>query len=91
MCSHHDRLSIGGRDVFGDRVGPERESTPGPRTTRTTAKPFLSVWFRCCHAYGRMMRNAQQTHYIGRCPKCGARVTATIGPDGTPQRIFEAR
>lgn len=54
-------------------------------------RPFLSVWFRCCHAYGRMYRNAAATAYEGRCPRCGAAVRARIGPGGTSQRVFEAR
>lgn len=65
------------------RVGQaNRTGTPGR---------FLSVWFRCCHTYGRMYRNAQQTQYVGSCPKCGARVSASIGPGGTNRRMFEAR
>jgi hypothetical protein len=51
---------------------------------------FLSVWFRCCHVYGRMHRNAEETAYEGRCPKCGRAVRARIGADGTRQRMFEA-
>jgi hypothetical protein len=58
--------------------------TPGPR------RAFLSVWYRCCHVYGRMYRNAEETAYDGRCPRCGASVRALIGPDGTDQRIFRA-
>jgi hypothetical protein len=58
--------------------------TPGPR------RPFLSVWYRCCHVYGRMYRNPAETAYHGRCPKCGAPVRALIGPDGTDSRVFIA-
>jgi len=53
-------------------------------------QPFLSVWFRCCHVYGRLNRNKAQTAYTGRCPKCGVRVQALIGSDGTNRRVFEA-
>jgi len=60
-------------------------SIKGPR------RRFLSVWFRCCHTYGRMYRNKDETAYVGRCPKCGAPVQALIGPGGTSQRFFEAR
>ncbi|MHC4080344.1 MAG: hypothetical protein ACYS15_18245 [Planctomycetota bacterium] len=55
---------------------------PGPR------RAFLSVWFRCCHVYGRIYRNAERTEYNGRCPRCGAPVRALIGADGTDHRIF---
>jgi hypothetical protein len=57
---------------------------PGPR------RPFLSVWYRCCHVYGRMYRNASGTAYVGRCPRCGGPVRALIGPEGTSNRTFIA-
>ncbi len=63
----------------------------GGNSRRGPTRPFLSVWYRCCHTYGRMYRNREQTAYEGRCPRCGARVTARIAPDGTPRRTFEAR
>ena len=53
-------------------------------------QPFLSVWFRCCHVYGRMNRDVSGTRYEGRCPSCGAAVHARIGPGGTARRTFEA-
>ncbi len=49
------------------------------------------VHFRCCHAYGRLYRNRAQTLYSGCCPRCGARVSARIGPGGTARRMFEAQ
>ncbi|MCP3906270.1 MAG: hypothetical protein GY715_21820 [Planctomycetes bacterium] len=58
---------------------------PGPK------RPFLSIWFRCCHQYGRLYRNRSETAYEGRCPRCGARVRAGIGPQGTSRRSFEAK
>jgi len=64
-----------------------RDSTTG----KGPARRFLAVWFRCCHMYGRLYRNAAGTRYEGRCPRCGVRVGARIGPDGTSQRTFEAR
>ena len=62
-------------------------STPrrGPR------RPFLSIWYRCCHAYGRLYRNRPETAYEGRCPSCGAQARVGIDPEGSPQRFFEAR
>ena len=62
------------QDASGRTLGPRR--------------PFLSVWYRCCHVYGRMYRNRAETAYLGRCPRCGAPVRALIGPDGTDHRIF---
>ena len=53
-------------------------------------RKFLSVWFKCCHTYGRLYRNEMNTHFIGRCPKCGGRVKAVIGPGGSRRTTFEA-
>lgn len=53
-------------------------------------RPWLSVWFRCCHTYGRMYRNASRTAYEGACPRCGGHVRAMIGRQGTSRRMFEA-
>ncbi len=69
---------------------PHRGAKQQPAPRATTPR-FLAVWFRCCHTYGRMYRNADETAYEGRCPRCGAAVHALIGPGGTSRRIFEAR
>ena len=77
------RISIGGYDL----EWPPRDDTTSPRSS----VPFLQVHYRCCNAYGRLVRNADETAYEGRCPKCGRTARALIGPDGTSQRTFEAR
>ena len=59
------------------------------RTPR--GRPWLSIWFRCCHTYGRIYRNDAGTMYLGRCPKCGKQVRALVGPGGTNRRMFEAK
>jgi hypothetical protein len=76
--------------VERDEDVPDRDAGFAPPRSPEPQRAFLSVWFRCCHAYGRMYRNAEQTEYNGRCPKCGAPVRALIGPDGTDNRIFMA-
>lgn len=70
-----------------------RQSAPRKRTAGSDAsnKRFIMIWFRCCHAYGRLTRNAAQTHYQGRCPRCASPVSVRIGPGGTDRRMFEAR
>ncbi|MHC4808791.1 MAG: hypothetical protein ACYTEV_00280 [Planctomycetota bacterium] len=57
----------------------------------SSSRRFLSVWYSCCHAYGRLERDASGTRYVGRCPRCGSRVQARIGTGGTNRRMFEAR
>ncbi|MFB3139199.1 MAG: hypothetical protein ACE10B_08265 [Phycisphaerales bacterium] len=74
----------------GDPTRPAGQPL-APPTQTGPKRQYLSVWFRCCHVYGRMYRNAQQTTYLGRCPRCGAFVRALIGPGGTDRRMFEAR
>jgi len=77
-------------EIRGEKV----RSNPAPAAKADSAvsprAKFLSVWFRCCHTYGRMNQNAQGTAYEGRCPKCGSKVQAAIGPGGTTRRAFEA-
>jgi hypothetical protein len=71
--------------VHSSRPGNQADPMAGDLKRR-----FLSIWFRCCHVYGRIYRNASQTAYEGRCPRCGAAVQALIGPGGTDRRMFEA-
>jgi len=74
------------RDQVDDQGHPANAESgeSGPR------RPFLSVWFQCCHAYARLYRDDAGTKYEGRCPRCGARAQALIGPGGTSQRVFRA-
>lgn len=70
-----------GRD--GDRSRNAEDKQRGPK------KRFLSIMFRCCNTYGRLYPNAEGTRFEGRCPRCGARTQAGIGPEGTDRRLFE--
>ncbi len=78
LPADHDQLP---EPAFG---AGDRPRGLGPR------RRFLSVWYQCCHVYGRMYRNSEATAYEGRCPKCGAAVHALIGPDGSNRRMFFA-
>ena len=53
-------------------------------------RKFLGIWFECCHVYGRLYKNRQGTHYVGRCPKCLRSVQVRIGGEGegTNRRFF---
>ncbi len=66
-------------------------ATPIPGKAGTSGRPWKMIWFQCCHVYGRIYRNQQQTEYRGPCPKCGAIVEAGIGPGGTNRSIFTTR
>jgi hypothetical protein len=81
---NEDTLELGGQSVGEGRLRGEQPAAK-PRARR-----FLSILFRCCHVYGRLYRNAEQTAYTGRCPRCGAGVQARIGPEGTSRRVFDA-
>jgi hypothetical protein len=76
--------------IEGDDQAPGRRSRRAPVKGTGSRRKFLSIWFRCCHVYGRLYRNASGTAYDGRCPKCGRKARALIGPHGTNQRTFEA-
>lgn len=78
-----DTVEIAGMRPSEDQTHRTKVGQDSPRSR------FLSVWFRCCHVYGRIYRNTDQTAYEGRCPKCGVTVRALIGPNGTARRAFQ--
>lgn len=82
MADPQDRVEIQGIEH------PQAEP-PGARTLR--GRKWLSVWFKCCKAHGRMYLNDAGTTYNGHCPSCGARVQATVGSGGTSRRMFETQ
>ncbi|MEO1129425.1 MAG: hypothetical protein AAFX05_06920 [Planctomycetota bacterium] len=55
----------------------------------TAARPWLGIFFNCCHVYGRIYRDGAGRRYSGKCPRCGTEVHASVGPGGTARRFFE--
>jgi hypothetical protein len=84
-----DRVELSGRPPI---ARPLPISSPADSST-TEGQPrsrFLSIWYRCCHVYGRLYKNKAETHYEGQCPRCGASLEVPIGDGGTSRRMFEA-
>ena len=84
---HKDIVDI---DGFRD---DDRENDEGHGTGKNanTGRRFLSVLFRCCNTYGRLYPDSARTRYAGRCPKCGSRLEAGIGPGGTNRNVFDTQ
>lgn len=68
---------------------PAAANTP-PSPPLTPARPFLSIYFKCCNAYARIYRNREGTAYAGNCPKCARPARVPIGPGGSSSRFFTA-
>lgn len=68
-----------------------REAARGSDQVPTASKAWLGIWFRCCHTYGRLYKNASGRMYAGRCPKCGSEASVRVGSGGSSRRLFEAR
>ena len=78
------------RDIKLDVTGLSPSPTAPPAST-SQRRPFLSVQFACCAVYQRVYRDADGTHYTGRCPRCGKQVTFAVGEGGTSARAFVVR
>jgi hypothetical protein len=74
--------------MSGDHVDLSSEPTPSTSQGSASNRPFLGVHFACCGAYARIYRNADQTAYVGHCPRCTRRLQVNIAPGGSDQRFF---
>ena len=72
---------------------PPRPAAPAddPAENKGPRRPFLQIWYRCCHVYGRLTKADDGSKYSGRCPRCGATLEVPVGEGGTNRRAFEAR
>ena len=75
------------RDIV-DIQGLAQPADPAPEPR--AARPWLAVYWRCCHVYNRIYRNRQATAYEGHCPRCARPIKVRVGTDGTNCRFFEA-
>jgi hypothetical protein len=55
------------------------------------ARPYISVYFKCCRRYQRIYLNKGGTAFVGWCPKCCGKVEVLVSPDGTTNIFFEAK
>ncbi|HOJ32122.1 MAG TPA: hypothetical protein PKY35_14140 [Candidatus Hydrogenedentes bacterium] len=53
-------------------------------------RPYIGMWFKCCHVYTRIYLNRDGTAFVGFCPKCGARATVKVAPGGSRSRFWKA-
>jgi hypothetical protein len=55
-----------------------------------SARPFLSIHFKCCNVYNRIYKNPAGEAYVGHCPRCARQLRVPIGPGGSTNRSFVA-
>ncbi len=79
-------------DLVQDIDGTLRAATARPGSDAQPAdRPWIGIHFQCCGVYTRVYRDSRATSYEGRCPKCAAKVSLRVGPDGVASRVFTAR
>ncbi|MDX2130540.1 MAG: hypothetical protein SFY69_00630 [Planctomycetota bacterium] len=55
----------------------------------SSRRPVIQVWFPCSRSYLRVLRAADGSHYLARCPKCGLAKKFVVGAGGVAARQFE--
>lgn len=89
----NDMNETGGQlDLVLERDGTLRDASNAPIAGgRTEGRPWIGIHFQCCGVYTRVYRQREASSYEGRCPKCTAKVSLRVGPDGVAARVFTAR
>jgi len=70
------------------RAVPAKAPADGARPA-PGERPWLGVRFVCAGAYQRVYRNADNTAYLARCPRCAKTIRFRVGGGGTDQRFFD--
>ena len=60
-------------------------------SSSSDSRPWIGIHFQCCGVYTRVYRRPEAVSYEGRCPKCAAKVSLRVGPEGVASRVFTAR
>ena len=63
-------------------------SEPAKKTTRK--RPFIGMYFKCCHVYTRLYLNKTGRAFLGHCPKCAKKAKVIVSPTGSKDRVFQA-
>ena len=75
-----------------DVVSSAEGDSPSPNTgSEVVGRRWLGIHFECCRVYSRVYREPDDTHYEGRCPRCGRSLRIGVGPDGVNARVLRAR
>ena len=79
-------------DIVLESDGTLRDASATPASAEQAGdRPWIGIHFQCCGIYTRVYRQREATSYEGRCPRCAAKVSLRVGPDGVASRVFTAR
>lgn len=79
-------------DLVVNSDGTLRDASADPASAgEPRDRPWIGIHFQCCGVYTRVYRQREAGSYEGRCPKCAAKVSLRVGPDGVASRVFTAR
>ena len=84
-----DSIPIGRHLDITDRDGASTTDRKSHATVDSD-RVWLGIYYECCLAYSRVYRRRNELSYRGRCPKCGARVSIRVGPQGIAAKMLVA-